>query len=313
MQQYHGLHDLHLEGAWLAIGAFDGVHRGHQAILQQLTAGAHAVGSPAVLLSFYPHPVEVLRGPQHSFYLTTPEEKAALVAPFGLDALVTQPFTLEFSKTTAREFVGMVVERVGLRQLWVGQDFALGHNREGDVATLRRYGEELGFELHVVAPVEAQGGVISSSRIRKLLAAGEVAAAADLLGRPYAISGEVEAGAGRGRTIGIPTANLKVWPQRAVPASGVYAGWAAVNGQRWPAVTNIGVRPTFDEKLEAPVVETHILDYDGGDFYGQALHLEFVARLRAEQRFDGVEALIAQIHADIADARRILGKAAETA
>lgn len=313
MQQYEALRDVDLNGAWLAIGAFDGVHRGHQAILQQLTAGAHAVGCPAVLLTFYPHPVEVLRGVQHSFYLTAPEEKAGLLAPFGLDALVTQAFDLAFSKTTAREFVELLVQHLGVQQLWVGADFALGHNREGDVPTLRRFGEALGFQVQVVEPVLEGGEVISSSRIRRLLAAGEVAEAATLLGRPYALSGEVEQGAGRGRTIGIPTANLKIWPQRAVPASGVYAGWAEVAGQRWPAVTNIGVRPTFDEKLQAPVVETHILDYDGSDFYGQALRLEFVARLRAEQRFDGIEALIAQIKADIVQARQRLGKAAENA
>jgi riboflavin kinase/FMN adenylyltransferase len=257
--------------------------------------------------------VEVLRGPQHSFYLSTPEEKADLVAPFGLDALVTQPFSQAFSKTTAREFVDLLVPHLDLQQLWVGQDFALGHNREGDVPTLRRFGETLGFQVQVVEPVGAEGGPISSSRIRQLLAAGEVAAAAGLLGRPYALTGEVEKGAGRGRSIGIPTANLKIWPQRAVPGPGVYAGWAAVAGRRWGAVTNIGVRPTFDDKLEAPVVETHILDYDGGDFYGQELRLEFHARLRDEQRFDGVEALVAQIQADIQNARQILGKAAETA
>lgn len=309
MQHYDALQAAQMQGSWLAIGVFDGVHRGHQAILEQLTAGAHAMGDPAVLLTFQPHPVEVLRGPQRDFYLTDADEKLAQIKAFDIDALITQPFTHEFSLTTAKEFVQQLKTQLGLRRLWVGEDFALGHNREGDVPTLRRLGGELDFEVHVVEPVMEAGRPISSSRIRGLLREGDVGAAARLLGRAYSLSGEVERGAGRGRSIGIPTANLKVDAKRLVPALGVYAGWAQVGAGRWAAATNIGTRPTFEDGTTEPVVEAHLLDYDGGEFYGEEMRFEFVARLRDEQRFDGVEALIAQIEEDIAETRQILAEA----
>lgn len=306
MQHFKSLQDAKLEAVWLSIGAFDGVHVGHQKILKELTAGAHGVGAPAVVLTFDPHPVEVLRGPLESFYLSTMDEKAAWIAELGVDALITQSFTLEFSKTKAEDFVRRLKQQLGLSQLWVGHDFALGHNREGDLAALRRFGVEMDFEVRALDAVEAEGEVVSSSRIRRLLAVGDVELTAGLLGRPYSLNGKVVRGVGRGSSIGIPTANLEIWAKRAVPASGVYVCWAQLGERRWGAVTNIGVRPTFEDKLLAPVVESHLLDYDEGEFYEQDLHLEFLARLRAEQRFSGVEDLLAQIHKDIERARDLL-------
>lgn len=306
MQQISALKDSQLEAAWLSIGAFDGVHIGHQKILQELTAGAHAVGVPAVVLSFTPHPIEVLRGPLESFYLSSPQEKANWIAELGVDVLISHPFNQQVAQISARDFVLQLKEHLDLRQLWLGHDFALGHNREGDLPTLRRFGEELGFELHSLDAVEKDGAVVSSSRIRQLIAKGEIEAARRLLGRPYTLVGEVVRGVGRGASIGIPTANLKIWPKRAAPASGVYAGWAQVEGQRWAAVTNIGVRPTFEDELLAPVVESHLLDYDEEEFYGAEFGLEFIARLRAEKRFSGVEELLDQIHKDIVHARQLL-------
>jgi riboflavin kinase/FMN adenylyltransferase len=306
MQPFGLLQDAQFENTWLSIGAFDGVHLGHQAILKNLVAGAHQGGAPAVVLSFFPHPVEVLRGPLDSFYLSSPEDKAAQIEALGVDALITQAFDLEFSQTSAREFVEQLKQRLGLKRLWVGEDFALGHNREGNVARLRELGAELDFAVDVVAPVETEGGVVSSSRIRRLLADGDVKVAARLLGRRYTVRGEVVKGAGRGASIGIPTANLKLWPKLAVPASGVYACWAEVAGTRWAAVANIGVRPTFEDKLEAPVVEALLLDYDGEDFYGEELQLEFVTRLRSEQKFESVEALLTQVESDKQRGREIL-------
>jgi len=306
MQQFSALQDSQLQAAWLTIGAFDGVHLGHQTILKEITAGAHAEGSPAVVLSFNPHPIEVLRGPLESFYLSSLQEKAKWIADLGVDALITQPFDQQLAETSARDFVLKLKEHLDLKQLWVGEDFALGHNREGDLPTLRAFGDELGFEVNIVRAVEMDGDVVSSSRIRKLVAEGELAAAKALLGRPYTLTGKVIRGEGRGASIGIPTANLDVWAKRAVPAEGVYAGWAELQGKRWTAVTNIGVRPTFEDKLLAPVVESHLLDYDGGEFYGEDLGLDFVARLRAEQRFSGVDELLAQIQKDIQRARELL-------
>lgn len=306
MQHFASLQAAHIHNAWLTIGAFDGVHLGHQQILKQLTAGAHAKGAPAVVLTFAPHPEEVLRGPRSRFYLNTPSQQAEQLAALGVDVLVRQPFTKETAATSAGDFVQLLKEHLGLEQLWVGHDFALGRNREGDFATLQTLGAQLGFSLHPVPALELDGAPVSSSRIRALLAEGDVSAAARLLGRPFALAGEVVAGAQRGRGIGIPTANIAVDEKLALPANGVYVTRARLGGQEWGAVTNVGLRPTFADGTLAPVVEAHLLDYAGAEFYGQQLELDFLARLRAEQRFDGVEALLAQIRQDIEAARELL-------
>lgn len=308
MQQFLSLQEARAQKAWLTIGAFDGLHIGHQKILKDLTAAAHAQQAPAVLLTFNPHPVEVLRGPRNSFYLTSPEEKAQHIHTFNVDMLITHPFDQATLNTSAYEFVVLLKKQLDIQELWVGHDFALGHNREGDFATLQKFGQEMGFTVHLVEPVKLDGEVVSSSRIRALLTEGDVTQAARMLGRPYSLSGEVVSGAQRGRSIGIPTANIKVSEKRVVPATGVYVTWASLGSQRWPSVTNIGLRPTFADQLPAPVIETHLLDFDGGEFYGQTLQLEFVSRLRAEQKFSGVDQLLAQIHKDIESARSALNQ-----
>ncbi len=295
-----------MDDSWLTIGAFDGVHQGHREILRKLTAGAHAVGAPAVVLTFFPHPMAVLHGPQFSFYLTTPEEKAFLLAEQGVDVVITHLFNRQLASTSARRFMTDLQAHLGIKQLWVGYDFALGRNREGDVDGLRRLGEEMGYALEVVSPVGADGEVVSSSQIRALLLAGEVGRAGDLLGWPYLITGEVVRGEGRGRKIGVPTANLKVWEERMVPGSGVYACRARLRGTPHLAVANIGVRPTFEAHPVAPRVEAHLLDFEG-DLYGQEMELEFLERLRGEVRFPDAEALAAQIQVDIGQAREVLG------
>lgn len=275
-------------------------------MIKDMVATAHAQDALAVVLTFDPHPAEVLRGPRTAFYLSDPEEKSSQIEALGADALITQTFNRDLADTSAREFVSQIKQHLDLKQLWVGHDFALGHDRQGDVPTLQTFGKDMDFTVHLVDPVGLDGAVISSSRIRRLLAEGKVTAAARLLGRPYSLSGEVVGGAKRGRSIGIPTANIKISEKRAVPANGVYVCWAYLDGQRWGAVTNIGVRPTFDDKLPAPVVEAHILDFDGNEFYGQRLGLDFISHLRPEQRFDGVDALIAQIQRDTTAAREQL-------
>jgi riboflavin kinase/FMN adenylyltransferase len=172
-------------------------------------------------------------------------------------------------------------------------------------------GQSLNYEVQEVGAVEKDGEIVSSSRIRKLLEQGEIERAARFLGRPFALPGKVVRGVGRGRSIGIPTANLEIWPKRAVPAPGVYVCVAWLGERKWPAVTNIGVRPTFEDELLAPVVESHFLDYDGEDFYGQNIRLEFLTRLRDEQRFPNVDALTTQIQQDISEARKIFAKDSE--
>jgi riboflavin kinase/FMN adenylyltransferase len=302
MLQTTSLQELNLtRPACLTIGAFDGVHRGHQHLIGELVRHAHATGRVAVVITFLPHPSVFLRGRRPSFYLSSPEEKAAHLAALGVDALVTHTFDEAFANISASEYIHLLATQARLSELWCGADFALGHNREGTVTFLRAAGERRGFAVSVQAPVLVAGEVISSTRIRQCLRDGAVEAAAELLGRPFRLTGLVVEGAKRGRTIGIPTANLSVSEEHAVPAVGVYA--CRANGQ--PAVTNIGFRPTFNSTEPRLTIETHLLDFDG-DLYGQPVTLDFIARLRAELKFSGVEALVTQIKLDIQTARRLL-------
>jgi len=305
MQHFRALDQVHLSDAWLTMGTFDGVHRGHQEIIRTMTAEAHARQVQAVVLTFDPHPVAVLRPEKAPLILTPAGERAALFGDLGVDVVITHPFNREVAAISAQSFLTRLKARLGFTQFWVGYDFAMGRNREGDIPTLRELGEVLDYQLHVVEPVDFAGKTVSSSQIRAMLAQGRVQEVHELLGRPYKVSGEVIAGAKRGRTIGIPTANLAVEGQRALPARGVYACRAWVNHSRVNAVTNIGVRPTFENGPVQTSVEAHLLDFSG-DLYGQVLELEFITRLREERKFSGIEALVQQIQQDIVQAREIL-------
>ena len=305
MEHYRSLEDVYLQESWLTIGVFDGVHRGHQEILANLTAGAHQEEAPAVVLTFWPHPAVVLGKRYDLKTLTTPEERADLLGALGVDVVITQTFTPEFARLSARDFMRRVSRRLGLRSLWIGYDFALGHNREGDLERLTEIGEELGYRVQAIGPVKNGEDVISSSLIRKRISLGQVAHAAENLGRFYALSGPVVHGDGRGRRINIPTANIDYPKDKVIPVNGVYACWAWIGEERHPAAVNIGINPTFTPDKETSNVEAHILDFDR-ELYGQELKLEFVEYLREELKFNSVEALLEQIHADIARTRKIL-------
>lgn len=307
MPHVWSLKDIHLNDTWLTIGSFDGVHKGHQSILQNLTTGAHAAGAPAVVLTFFPHPAVVLGKRKDPFYLTSPEEKAELLLGLGADLVITHPFDSEVAHIPAREFMAILQEHLGIRQLWVGPDFALGRGREGTVPVLAEIGKDMGFVVNTIGPITNGGEIISSSRIRAAIAAGEVQQAAALLGRAYRVSGKVIEGDGRGRTLGIPTANLDLWHERAIPKAGVYVCKSWANGKEWGAVANVGVRPTFELEPVPPRVEAHLFDFDQ-DLYGKTISLDFLARLRDEKRFASVEALIDQIHADMQAARGFLSQ-----
>lgn len=304
MPLYHDLDEVHLRAAHLAVGSFDGVHRGHQRLIEAMVRLAHASGGPAVVLTFHPHPSVVLGRRPAPSYLSTPEERVQYLVDLGVDTVVLQPFNLEFSRVPAAEFMHRLVRHIGLRSLWAGPDFALGHNREGNLAFLREYGEHAGFQVHTVAPMEYGAEVISSTRIRKYLTQGDVVSAAACLGRPYRLTGVVTQGAHRGAGLGIPTANLEVPEERALPARGVYATWAWVEGQRHAAVTNLGVRPTFEETTRV-VIEAHLLDFRS-DLYGREVRLDFVARVRDELKFPGPQELLDQIQRDVEVARSLL-------
>jgi riboflavin kinase/FMN adenylyltransferase len=288
----------------LTIGAFDGVHRGHQALIGEVVARARSTDRLAAAITFHPHPAVMLAPNRAPRYLTTPGEKAVLLEGLNLDLLALLPFNQQMAATPARDFVAAVSSYLRMRELWVGNDFAMGRDREGDVPRLRRFGRELGYDVHVVQPVvTVSGEVISSSLIRALLSEGRVEDAAGMLGRYASLSGKVVVGASRGRTLGFHTANLEVRPERSVPADGVYAAFAVLGAECFEAVANIGVRPSFGDGERT--VETHILDFDR-DVHGCDLVVEFVARLRDEERFAECSDLVAQVSRDIAAARERL-------
>jgi riboflavin kinase/FMN adenylyltransferase len=223
MQHFHNLDDVYLQDVWLTIGSFDGVHLGHQEIIRNLTAEAHKHRALAAVLTFFPHPSEVLSKRDFAFYLTNPNEKAHLLSKLGVDVVITHPFDQEIAATPALDFIRMVHDHLKFTHLHIGYDFALGHNREGNAEELQKFGEKLGFHVKQIPPLEIHNQTVSSSRIRFLLGAGQVQEAAKLLGREFQVEANIVYGDQRGRTIGFPTANLDLWTLHAMPAAGVYA------------------------------------------------------------------------------------------
>lgn len=289
----------HDDRSVVTVGTFDGVHRGHQAVIDYLVGRAAERGGRSVLVSFDPHPRTVVRG-EAVRLLTTPQERADACEQLGLDRFVLVPFTEAVRRLGAEDYVRrMLVERIGLQEIVIGYDHRFGRGREGDRTLLEKMGRAHGFDVDVITAQEVEGyGVVSSSVIREALRAGDVTRAADMLGRRYPLTGVVVEGDRRGRTLGYPTANLAVPDARKlVPGHGVYAVRVRVPGrsEQVGGMTNIGVRPTFDGTEQR--VEVHLLDFDG-DLYGQTLRVEFVQRLRGERSFDGPEALVEQLSKD---------------
>jgi riboflavin kinase/FMN adenylyltransferase len=311
MRHYRSLNDVRLGGVWLTIGSFDGVHRGHQSIIHDLVAGARSLGVPTVVVTFYPHPSAVLRGQNFPYYLTSPEEKADIMGYLGVDYVITHPFNRQIANKTAREFILSLNNHLRIKHLGVGYDFAMGKDRDGNYTILQQLGQEFDFTVKKCPPIKDKGDVISSRRIRFLLGVGQVAVAANLLGRHHRIEGMVEVGDQRGRRLGFPTANLVIWAEKVIPTAGVYACWAKVRGKIWGAVTNIGVRPTFEANPVPPRVETHVIDFDE-DIYGENIQLSFVSRIRDEKRFPNIEALRAQIQHDLEQSKEILSTSPPT-
>jgi riboflavin kinase / FMN adenylyltransferase len=269
----------------VAIGTFDGVHVGHRAVIE----GADTV------LTFEPHPLRILHLEAAPKLIMAFEIKRDVIDGLGVDELVVIPFDEEFTRIEAEEFIGgVLLERLGAREVSVGENFRFGAKARGDPEMLAAHDE---FETRVVPLVEVDGETVSSTRIRALIAAGEVDAAARCLGAPFLLEGEVVEGDRRGRTLGFPTANIVPDDSLAVPGHGVYAGFA--NGH--PAAINVGIRPMFHTGREL-LVEPYLIDFDG-DLYGQSLRVAFIHRLRGERRFPSVEELIAQMHRDVAEAR----------
>jgi len=288
-------------GSALTIGVFDGVHRGHLYLLDALRERAAARGLAAGVITLHPHPALVLDPQAGITYLTSLEERVRLLRESGVDFALPLTFTPEVARLTAAEFAAALQERLRMRFLLVGPDFALGRGREGNAATLAEIGGKMGFEVEPLPPLTESGVVVSSSAIRAALEAGEIGTVNHLLGRPFSLHGPIVRGVERGRIIGFPTANVAIGSGLALPPFGVYVTRALVDGTGYASVANIGRRPTFDNGERT--VEVHIMDFDG-DLYGKEVRVDVLKGLRGEVRFDSTEALSEQIRRDVAAARR---------
>jgi riboflavin kinase/FMN adenylyltransferase len=292
------------EGRSLALGTFDGVHRGHRQVIEVARTWAGAHGTRSSVVTFDPHPLRVLRPDDAPRLLTTTDVKVSLLEALELDEVVVIPFTRELSLLEPDAFCREVLaERLQARLVSVGENFRFGHGAAGDAAFLRSRPE---FETDVVPLVELGGETVSSSRIRELIESGAVSAAAELLGAPFQLDGSVIEGDARGRELGVPTANLSTHPDVVVPGAGIYAARALLDGREVPAAVSIGVRPTFEDSGELRV-EAHLIGFEG-DLYGRELRLVFIERMRDEERFESAEALVEQIRKDVEETLRIVGR-----
>lgn len=305
MDFFTDLNELKIARSWCTVGSFDGVHLGHQALIRQLVQGAHAESCEAIVLTFSPHPAVFFGRSMPGYSLSTPEERERLLKQLGVDRVITIKFDQTIASLSAADFMRGLKDHLGLSHFLAGYDFALGRDREGNFESLQAIGKQMGFAVEAFAPVTSALGIISSSRIRDLLHRAKLSEANQLLGRPYSLEGNVIDGEHRGRQLGFPTANLDIAPDRLVPAKGVYACRALVNNLEYTAVTNIGVRPTFENPLPVPRVEPHLLDLQE-DLYGHFLKLELIEYLRPEKVFNTPEELIAQVKRDIEKTREVI-------
>jgi riboflavin kinase/FMN adenylyltransferase len=287
----------------VTVGVFDGLHRGHRHVLEHLERFAVRLGGEAVVLTFETHPLAVIAGAPPRRILSTPH-RLKLLERFGVDATVVLPFDASVRETTYERFTEEVlVGRLGIKGLLFGYNSNFGKDGKGTAATLAPLGKRFGFEVLEAPAIVQQAAPISSSRIRDAIESGDLAGAREMLGRPVALYGVVVKGDGRGRALGFPTANVDLEGE-ILPPRGVYEVLAEVRGRRWPAVANVGVRPTFHpEAGDTPVIEVHVPGLDG-DLYGERIEIELVRRLREERRFPSKDALIAQIRADVASIGR---------
>lgn len=290
----------------LTIGVFDGVHRGHQALIGAAVARGRELGLPTVVMTFDPHPASVVRQGQHPALLSTVRHRADLVQELGADVFFVLPFTPQVSQISAESFVhDILVDQLHVAEVVVGENFRFGHKAAGTVGLLRDLGPRFGFTTSAVNLVVEGDVPVSSTYVRSCVAAGDMRAAAEALGRPHRIDGFVVHGEGRGGSVlGYPTANLDPEPFSAIPADGIYAGYFLLGARRSPAAISIGSNPTFSGQVRT--VEAFVLD-EGGNFYGRRIALEFVERLRGMEKFDSEEELITAIGADVVRTRTILG------
>jgi riboflavin kinase/FMN adenylyltransferase len=287
----------------VAVGTFDGVHRGHRSMLDLARVAATPAGRPVVAATFDPHPRAVVAGGAPPL-LCSIEERVALLVAAGADRVEVVPFTEALARLSPEEFVDLwLVDRLRAAAVVVGHNFRFGRRAAGNVATLRELCDARGITVEVCDLLVDGSQPVSSSRIRRLLVGGEVRLSSQLLGRDYDIAATVEHGARRGRELGMPTANLAIQPTRLVPADGVYGGIATLHGTAWPAATSVGTNPQFTSDQPHPprTVEVHLIGYDGPDFYGETLHVDFAERIRGQRTFDSVDELVECMQQDLRD------------
>jgi len=296
-------------GPTVTVGTCDGIHLGHSSVLGFVADRARENGSRSILVTFEPHPLSVVRPQSAPGLLTTGREKREALAATGIDIVVFLAFTRSLSLYSPRRFIEeILVGKLGARTVVVGYDHGFGRDRSGDAATLRRAGREFGFEVALVPPLSVGGSPVSSSRVRRAVAAGLLEEAAELLGRPYSISGRVVRGDGRGRSLGFPTANLRVAPEKLLPPPGVYAVRAWLRAGSFAGALHLGPRPTFTES--APSVEVHLIDYPGSTFYGEIVSVDLLEMLRPVKTFSNTRSLAEAIRADVGRARKIWARSA---
>ncbi|MCS5669187.1 MAG: bifunctional riboflavin kinase/FAD synthetase [Dehalococcoidia bacterium] len=288
----------------VTVGVFDGVHQGHRHLLRQVVDSAGGQYIPTVV-TFSNRPITVLNPGTEPSYLTTVEQRVDLIKQQGIDLVVCLEFTLELSEVTAEEFAKLLSASLKMKGLILGPDSALGKDRKGDLEFMQKQGEQLGFWARSVEPLEIEGQPVKSRRIREAVANGNMAVCPELLGRNHHLSGKVVVGDQRGRTLGFPTANIEVDDQLLLPGDGIYATWAIIDGKRHQAATSIGVRPTFG--LTQRLVEVFVMDFSD-DLYGKTVGVEFINKVRDQEKFDGLEALIKQIKQDVDDCRQVLDR-----
>lgn len=293
-------------GSTVTVGTFDGLHRGHWAVLRATLDRAREAGRRAVLLTFDPHPLRVVRPDKAPLLLTTPSEKKELLAASGLEYAVFIRFTEALSRYSPERFVReILVDRLDVRDLVVGHDHGFGRGRTGDTATLLELGGRLGFDVEVLDPVEVEGGAVSSTRVREALGQGRLEEVRLCLGRPYSFQGRVVRGEGRGAELGFPTANLEVdrEGEKLLPPEGIYAAWGVLRGRTVPGALHLGPRPTFAGT--PPAVEIHLMDFEG-DLYGEWMRVDLVQRIRPVESFDSAQDLAERIRSDVEESRRAL-------
>jgi riboflavin kinase/FMN adenylyltransferase len=290
-----------------SIGVFDGVHRGHQALMRTVLDEAAELNATPVVVTFDRHPLAVISPGNEPPLITTLSQRARAMGSLGIQALIVLHFDDHLRNMSPEEFIRTVlVDALGCEHVVVGANFRFGHNQAGTIETLSDLGKKHGFGVTIFAlQTDVQDEVVSSSMIRRHIAEGEMETVAAELDRPYRLEGTVEHGANRGRDLGFPTANLAVHENVILPKLGVYAGWMLWRGNRYPAVTNVGMNPTFGDR-ETPIVEAYVIDFDQ-NLYDEQIEIEFTHRLRDELKFEGVDALVEQMGADVEEARRVLG------